>query len=1205
MHIQRLELEGFKTFAKKTVIHFEKGISGVVGSNGSGKSNVVDAIKWVLGEQSAKSLRGQAMDDVIFMGAEGIEAAKFAHVSLIFSKGDEPFPGLFASLDEVEVARRLKRSGSSSYYLNRSKVRLRDVQNFFLDTGLSNKRYAVIEQGQIGSIVTASPMQMRGLFEEAAGISRFKIQKEGAESKLASTRDNLIKVSIIVDGLEKQLSSLERQSLKAIRHRRLSSMLGQIERSIALSEYKGLLGDRGAQVTIYKKSLQDEESAELSLKRQWNMMFQAKQSLSSKQEENNRLQKQARDVTKELSETEAQLKYQTKEAIDLKARISSLAAEKERNRSVMVEAEADLEHQQKSLTIADAQMKEAASSRALIIDEHDKITKQIRSFDKKIDEYKSISDRCLQDKTKLGGQIVALKQRLVDIRHDLNQRGVEVDEIAQQVSEKAKIREEWQAQKLVAQDALKKIQGQDRALQERMQAGKAELNQQSALRRKAGQETQNQYRRVIDLDTRLGSLQRLAEQHEGISQDIRKILKHPKALGTLAEHLIVPKEKEDLLLTALGEKIDLVLVEDTEAMEELLRLGKGRVQLLLVKKDPVDLGFFSDISGEPIALRALGQLLGKVQETNSFSAAIGMTGTFILPTQNAVLENGLLQKGRPKSSASEILGRHRRILQLEEELKIAKEKHQALEKIEELALKEEETQRRSLQGLEQEQQDLQKILRAERERIAQISNEIKMLLSEESRLQAQVGHQQRLHQRLSQEEQQKQVKKMELEERIGELQIKMEDADVANRSVQDQRYKEYQVAKKLSQKRNELNIACGTLGERLSQTREAYNRLRQGLSQTKQALFRSDEQLKASILRGSSLDRSNEVLEEQNQKLVLKQEKVQADLDIAEQGLGKWMKYIEQLEISFHKEQKVKDQASQQRVDEQNKLDRIKEHVSKIHQGMKEKYELDLSILLAKIEQEGSLLFAPLDGVLAMEPITDEEKEFSEAFFLATADLENLELIAGWKGTVENLQAELGKFGNINFMAIQERLKIKKEFDLVMNQQKDLETSMAQIQESISQLEGICSDRFLNTVHGVDRYFQDIYPKLLGGGASRIELEDPEHPLESGVRVWANPPGKKMKILSLLSGGEKAQVAIALLFALFRIKPSPLCLMDEVDAPLDAANGERFNTMLREMSRDSQFIIITHNKKTIEAVDVVYGVTIVSGVSQLVSVRID
>ena len=1208
MHIQRLEIEGFKTFAKKTVIQFEKGISGVVGSNGSGKSNVVDAIKWVLGEQSAKSLRGQAMDDVIFMGAEGVEPAKFAKVSLVFSRGNEPFPGLFASLEEVEVARRLKRSGSSTYYLNRTKVRLRDVQNFFLDTGLSNKKYAVIEQGQIGNIVNATPNQMRALFEEAAGISRFKIQKEGTESKLVSTRENLIKVSIIVDGLEKQLHSLEKQARKAIRHRRLSSVLGQLERSIALSEYKGFLDDRKVQADIYKKSLLEEEAAEQALKRQWNMMAQAKGSLRGKEEQNNELQKRARTIIETLSEARSKLKYQVKEVDDLEERIRLLHEDEQRGKSHLLQREADLKKQKDTKDIAEAQLKEASVSRALVIDEHKKSTNQMRELDRQLDEYKASSDRLFLEKNKLNGENIALKQRLVDISLDLQRRGTETSEIEAQAQEKKKEQERLEKKKEEAKQELKKTNTEEQGLRQKIQKGKQALQNKIAERRSIAQKQQAQYRKVIELETRVESLRRLIAQHEGVPQDIRKILKHPKALGILAEKLIVPAEKEDLLLTALGEKIDVVLVDastDANTMEELAELGQGRIQLLLVNQEKIPLGYFSDISGDELGLRALGQLLGTIHTVHHFSDTLGKEKRFVIPRQNTMIENGLLQKGKPKSSASEILARHRRILSLEKEVVREKLDLQTLEKQEEALHGEENEHRVILQSLEAEIRKIQDIMLSQKGTVTQLRSEIKISQSEEQRLLSHIENQRKQHLRLSQEEQQKKNRLQELEVSLVQNQAKLEENDSALRLIQDQRYKEHQVAKRLAKNRNELEINWGTLTERLSQTKDAYRRLEQGVLHHKESLERTQAQLQDSSQRRISLQENNIVLEEQTELLQQKHDKLQQELEKSLEGVEKWKKYIIQLEDAFRKEQDVKDKISQRRSEEQARLERIKEQITQINEKIFQKYKLELSSLLARIEREGSLLLEPLDGVLAMEPETEEDKEFSQAFFLGKKDLDNQEQVESWKEQAENFKTELTQFGNINFMAIQERLAIKEEFDLVVTQKRDLETSMLQIQDSISQLEAICSDRFLETVQGADLYFQEIYPKLLGGGASKIELEDPAEPLETGVRVWANPPGKKMKILSLLSGGEKAQVAIALLFALFRIKPSPLCLMDEVDAPLDVANGERFNTMLREMSQDSQFIIITHNKKTIEAVDLLYGVTIVSGVSQLVSVSID
>ena len=313
MYIDRVELEGFKSFARRTTVNLGPGISGVVGPNGCGKSNIVDAIKWCLGEQSAKALRGQHMGDVIFNGSATEKPADFVEVSLVFNRGESQFKGVFEGLEEVQVTRRLTRNGQSAYMLNRSKVRLKDVQLFFMDTGLYNQRYALIEQGQIGQIIEARPAQMRLLFEEAAGISHFNERRVATQGKLKSTQENLDKVQIVVDGLKKQLTSLERQAKKAVQYQRTNSVIRQLSLAIGVSEYLEWSDERSALSGQEKDILAKEDELEHVNRRQWSMWTQAKQSLSAKQDQSNQLQKQLQSLTQQHTKQQTTLSFQRKE----------------------------------------------------------------------------------------------------------------------------------------------------------------------------------------------------------------------------------------------------------------------------------------------------------------------------------------------------------------------------------------------------------------------------------------------------------------------------------------------------------------------------------------------------------------------------------------------------------------------------------------------------------------------------------------------------------------------------------------------------------------------------------------------------------------------------------------------------------------------------------------------------------------------------
>ena len=424
---KKLKVKGFKSFVEPTEIIIENGLTGIVGPNGCGKSNIVDAIKWCLGEQSAKSLRGQVMGDVIFNGTATEKPSDFVEVSLIFNRGEREFKGVFQGLDEVQVTRRLHRNGQSAYLLNHSKVRLKDVQLFFMDTGLYNHRYALIEQGQIGHIIEAKPSQMRLLFEEAAGISHFNESRQSAEVKLHSTQENLDKVQIIVDGLQKQLRALDRQAKKAVLHKRLTSRVRQLSLAISIGQFGDWAGQRAVLSEDERHILQEEEQCENANKRQWNMLVQAKQSLSSKQDESNLIQRQLQQAIQEYTEQQISLNFLNQRKEDLNLRIIELQKvlvdieEDELSQTSSVEAES-----QRHLGVEN-QMKEASQRRSIAIDQHKSATQAIRNTDEQITSLKSSIDSSSHNLNQLSGEITASLHRITDIENDIKNRTQEAE----------------------------------------------------------------------------------------------------------------------------------------------------------------------------------------------------------------------------------------------------------------------------------------------------------------------------------------------------------------------------------------------------------------------------------------------------------------------------------------------------------------------------------------------------------------------------------------------------------------------------------------------------------------------------------------------------------------------------------------------------------------------------------------------------------
>ena len=349
---------------------------------------------------------------------------------------------------------------------------------------------------------------------------------------------------------------------------------------------------------------------------------------------------------------------------------------------------------------------------------------------------------------------------------------------------------------------------------------------------------------------------------------------------------------------------------------------------------------------------------------------------------------------------------------------------------------------------------------------------------------------------------------------------------------------------------------------------------------------------------------SNRKLAETVRELEQQRAQVQSEVDTTIAGLKQLMSYAEKMEVAVQQTQQEKDAVTTHRVTLQKELDAVHSQLTLLKHEVVKQYDVRLAALVDRLNKDRQLVFQPLDGVLTLPPQNDHQAKMSRAMYCAEEAFHSIEQREEWALSRDKLSESLGKFGQINFAAVEEIAAVEAEYDGMMTQKIDLESSIQQIEDTIEQLNDLCTERFLETVHAVNDNFQRLYPKLVGGGSSSIKMLEPNEPLSTGISIFAQPPGKKLERLSLLSGGERAMVAIALLFSLFQVKPSPVCLMDEVDAPLDEANGERFNTMLKEMSTQSQFIVITHNKKTMEVVDTVYGVTMPTpGVSQLVSVQ--
>ena len=1209
MYIERLEIEGFKSFASRTIVQFDKGISGVVGPNGCGKSNIVDAIKWCLGEQSAKSLRGHVMGDVIFNGSSTKKASPVAEVSIVFHKGDAEFKGVFLGLDNVQVTRKLNRSGTSTYYLNHAKVRLKDVQLFFMDTGLYNQRYALIEQGQIGQIIEAKPNQMRLLFEEAAGISHFKESKELSESKLQSTQENLDKIQIIADNLHKQLLSLEKQAEKAILHRRLSSVLRQTSCAYLLGEYKRTMDNlQEATNTLEQFRLQELE-VETDTNRKWNMMVQAKQSLQSNQERYSEVQKKSKLVAQQLSTAETTLLFHDKEIIALQEQIQQLQQQILELSSKREASERELQDQKSKLQIAEEQMKEASHARAIALDAHNRATQAIKKTDQDIEANKRASDGWRTRLAKIAGEIVAIEQRLVDIQKDEASRAKEIDKlqdhkhkqeekIAGLVEQQFQLNLTKQAE-LTKQNNIRTVISEYTAILQEKQ----KIEKEAVSCRQRSEQQKNMVSNTLD------SYQRMLHAHEGVPSNTKNLLQLPNVLGLLPELLDVPKELEELFLLVLGEDVDCIVVTQPSTIPMIIQQAKGRNRVLCISNSDtnIDLGIFAPISGESLAVQALYQLLGTVAMIDDISTVVVPTHcTWVEKKSHAVYRNGMTTNGKVSSIAGELLHRRRVIQEQEQKLRILQEQLVIDVQKEQQAKQQVAIASAQLQQQVQADQEQQKKSKLMEAQIQDIQREEQAIRREVTTIQRLFDTQNTYQQQLYREQEEKRKQKQHLLQEQQEKQQLVDGNELQLRSLQEQRNQEMKYAGQMSATRHETDALCLQLSERLLQLKRLYDQVSQVHVDLVQRIHTAETQLSQAYTKEENTRNTNATIQLQRVELQKQAQDIQQEIEKYQKVISQWVEHSEKLDLSYKESQKEKDTLTQQRLKQEQVTDSLQKQVFHLREKSQKEQQMDVRSTLATIQNNQQIIFEALDGVLAIEPIDVQEEQMTMPLYVLWSDIQDGATLQKWKHSVDHYTAQIQSMGAVNFMAIEERVSIAQEYEMVLAQQKDLEDSMQQIVDTIQQLDDICSVRFMETVTAVDAQFRQVYPRLLGGGLSFVEILDPSKPLETGVSIFAQPPGKKLERLSLLSGGERAMVAIALLFSLFSVKPSPVCLLDEVDAPLDEANGERFNTMLQEMSRNSQFIVITHNKKTMEAMDVLYGISMpIPGVSQLVSVRFE
>lgn len=1195
MRIKRLEIVGFKSFADRARLNFGAGITGVVGPNGCGKSNVVDAIRWCMGEMSAKHLRGRAMQDVIFAGADNRGPMGMAEVTLTFDN-DGNVPPTYASYTEIAVTRRLHRDGTSEYFINKVPVRLRDITDLFLGTGVGTRAYSIIEQGRIGFVVNSRPEERRTLIEEVAGITKFKVRKKAAEKRMEATEQNLARVNDIVTELERQLGTLRRQAKKAERYKELRAELRDVDLHIASMEYlrvniteqhtKSMLHTLDRQISDASYGLVSDEStleAERIRLLEEEKRLQREQALSS--ELDARLAGLDRDLEhwrRQLTDTRQLVELAGQEIEETTYRLSQVSDE----RTSTQQQTGELEKQVVDDRAAIERMQHAMQ------DLHGRLA----AVDEELEILRKSALEHVQGAAKQRTHAANLERQRFDLRARLHLVTHEQDDLLpKQAAAQVRCTDLEQRRKQSAQE-LENAKHRQALLREEFETLTRQVKESATQLARAKDA-------LSDKRSRLTSLEEIARRLEGYSDGVRTlrgaaVKKTGKdAKGAVADQtpvpglhalvtevLQVPSQFERAIEGALGEKLQYFIVQSPEsgalAVEHLkkvaggrggfmakgLRAGKSAFKAVMPEQAGV-IGRAAELVSAPDEHRAIvDYLLGSTLLVSDLATAIELwthhqdAWTYVTLAGEVLDAAGVLTGG--SANGAGLLASQREIRELHDTVEQLNANHV------------------QAQTLHTQYEERRAVIDDELRQVsAQLHSAEVVRVSLEKDADAAALDVKRLGERLEV------VKRdsVQISEKLASID---EEEAAALRAAEKAEAGKQDTEWKLAELQERRQIEAGYLNGKNDEITAVKVRLAardEQLSSVRAHLKRLDSSEAELNLR---LNKARGTIETGRETVVDLQERLRKGETLAKQTAT---------EAQSRREALV-----QARGQYETELENIAQRERSLKELRRGNETLQESAVRLKMD---------------MQRLTLERQRLLDSV-LERHDLDLRTIIGDYHARAlpggddferrNELEKSIRNMGPINLTAIEECAEVEGRFTFLSRQRDDLQEALDALKRAIVRINKASRERFQEAFDAVNQMFQKVYPRLFRGGVARLELTHSDDLLEAGVDIIAQPPGKKLQNVGLLSGGEKALTATALVFAIFLIKPSPFCILDEVDAPLDEANVGRFNELLREISKFSQFIVITHNKQSMQQAHQLYGITMEEpGMSKVVSVDID
>lgn len=1179
MYLKSIEVQGFKSFANKILFEFHNGITGIVGPNGSGKSNVADAVRWVLGEQRIKQLRGASMQDVIFSGTEMRKPQGFAYVAITLDNSDHQ---LAIDYEQVTVARRIYRSGESEYLINGNSCRLKDINELFYDTGIGKEGYSIIGQGQIDRILSGKPEDRRELFDEAAGIVKFKRRKDIAQKKLDSEKQNLVRVSDILSELEKQVEPLRKQSETAKEYLQLKDELKRYEVNVFLYETQDIkiqIKELEGKANIVSGDIEETRKISDKIRVTYEELDKSLKELEETIE-NRRSQAAQTNMHKGSLEGQInvlleQINTEKINAEHINSRINTINQEIEQRQQQMKDYEND--HSQISIQVKDKKRQQEQAEEVLR-----QFDENIMMLDHKIEEEKSNIISTMNEKASL----TAKQQRYEVMMEQVQVRRSEVCQKLLRFKSDISVQEEQRKEELYQ---LEQIGKRLQELSLEREICESRIEELEAEARKWNQNLNARTQEYHTSNTKLESLRNLAERYEGYGNSIRRVMEAKSRVkgihGVVADIITTQKKYETAIETALGGSIQNIVTDSEETAKELIEYLKknkyGRATFLPLTSIKTKAGVSQERALEEEGVLGLASqlvkakeqydgvvqyLLGRVVVTDTIDHAIALSRKYHHTLRIVTLDGELLNAGGSMTggafkNTSNLLGRKREIDELKEQCTIAQRETRRLE--EKLSANESQLQQQK-EGLEQVKQQQQ------------------IGFLEQNTIQMNIA---------------------QLEDKIQEIEESSKDMVLENRQLEEQ-------IQEIGRSQKELDEEVIELETRNQQGTMQTEELAGQLERAKQQREFLAKNLSALQLEGANLQQKYQFVQENVLRVQSEQRKLKEELDLLEGSTDNSGEVIAGKNGEIKKLKEMIDSALKQAAlfdKEAENYSTIKEEKSRKQKQLFDKRE-ELAGRMSQLDKD---LFRLQSQKEKLEEKLERHVEYMwneyELTFATAEALKNLEWtsLGEMKKQTEALKLAIKALGNVNVNAIEDYKEVSERYEFMSAQHEDLVKAEETLLKIIEELDTGMRRQFEEKFKEIRREFDQVFKELFGGGHGTLELVEGEDILEAGIQIIAQPPGKKLQNMMQLSGGEKALTAISLLFSIQNLKPSPFCLLDEIEAALDDSNVDRFAGYLHKLTKNTQFIVITHRRGTMVSADRLYGITMQEkGVSTLVSVNL-